>query len=76
MPVMKIRVGVSTGDEWPAGVAVFHTTFFDGPNSVGSPLTFAIPVPFGPRNRDQSGSDAISASVNRTEYLIMMPRCF
>src|SRR4051812_24068729 len=74
MPVMKICVRVRTGEECPAGVAVFHTTFFAGPKFDGSPLTLAIPVPFGPRNRDQSGSEATSARANRTEYLIMIPR--
>ena len=54
-PVMKIRVRVSTGDECPAGTAAFHTTFFAGPNSDGSPEVSAMPVPLGPRKRDQSG---------------------
>ena len=56
-PVMKIRVRVSTGEECPAGTAAFHTTFFAGPNSDGSPEVSEMPVPLGPRKRDQFGSE-------------------
>ena len=35
MPVMKMCVAVSTGEEWPVGTVAFHTTFFSGPNSAG-----------------------------------------
>src|SRR5688572_15185204 len=56
-PVTKMRVSVSTGDEWPTGSGAFHTTFFSGPNSDGSADVFEMPVPFGPRNLDQSVSD-------------------
>src|SRR6185295_4649035 len=51
-----MRDRVSTGDEWPVGTAVFHSTLRSGPNSVGNPALLDTPVPFGPRNLDQSGS--------------------
>ena len=60
---MKICVRVSTGDECPDGTAAFHTTFFAGPNSEGSPDVFDTPVPLGPRKRDQSGSAAASEAM-------------
>src|SRR5262249_28820705 len=59
--VMKMWVAVSTGDECPAGTAVFQMTFFDGPNSAGSPEVADTPVPLGPRKRDQS--DGFAAAV-------------
>lgn len=49
---------VRTGEECPAGTAVFQTTFFCGPNSEGKPVDDETPVPFGPRNRDQSSGPA------------------
>src|SRR4051794_9296314 len=72
-PVMKMRVSVRTGEEWPVGTAVFHTTFFSGPNSDGSPEVFEIPVPFGPRKRDQSVSlganDKAAASITIASFM-------
>ena len=44
------------GDEWPAGSASRHRRFFCGPNSIGTLVAVEMPDPFGPRNRDQSGS--------------------
>src|SRR5258708_33618007 len=55
-PVMKICVRASTGDEWPAGIAAFHTTFVDGPTSDGRADVSATPVPLGPRKRDHPPS--------------------
>src|SRR5436853_1984573 len=49
-----MRVGVSTGDEWPGGSAVFQTTFLSLPNSVGRLVEVESPEPLGPRKRDQS----------------------
>src|SRR5215831_10466491 len=51
---MKMRSRVRTGEECPGGSAVFQITFCLGPNSVGRPLVVDTPVPFGPRNCDQS----------------------
>src|SRR6185295_15574724 len=61
---MKMRLGASTGEECPGGSVVFHTTFFEGPNSVGSPEVAETPEPFGPRNCVQSSAavDAIAAA--------------
>src|SRR5689334_16400932 len=59
-------VAVSTGDECPCGTAVFHITFFSGPNSVGSPVVSATPLPFGPRKRDHSLLDAACADASAT----------
>jgi hypothetical protein len=56
---MKIRSRVSTGDEWPGGSAVFQTTFVLGPNSTGKPVDAETPLPFGPRNCDQSSAAAL-----------------
>src|SRR5262245_42753467 len=74
-------VDVSTGDEWPAGTIVFHTTFFSGPNSVGSPVVAETPVPFGPRKRDQSegaevqtGVDAARAARPAASIAVRSPR--
>src|SRR5262245_29810055 len=53
-----MRSRVSTGDEWPGGSSVFQTTFLLGPNSVGNPVVAETPVPFGPRNCDQSSAGA------------------
>ena len=50
-----------TGDEWPPGSGSRQSRFFDGPNSVGTLVAVEMPEPFGPRNRDQSGS-ALAAS--------------
>ena len=75
---MKICVRVSTGDECPAGTAAFHTTFFAGPNSDGSPDVFDTPVPLGPRKRDQSGSvlaasDGEATSDDATRFSFVLP---
>src|SRR5215813_4224898 len=51
---MKMRSRVRIGEECPGGSAVFQITFCLGPNSVGRPLVVDTPVPFGPRNCDQS----------------------
>src|SRR5204863_718550 len=53
-PVTKIRLRPSTGDECPAGREVFQRTLRSGPNSRGRFTAPEIPVPFGPRNWDQS----------------------
>src|SRR6267142_3807922 len=66
-----MRFFVRTGDEWPGGSGVFQITFLLGPNSSGSPVDAETPVPFGPRNCDQSsapalvnGSNVIKAAIN------------
>src|SRR5689334_10739215 len=51
-----MRLRDSTGDECPSGRAVFQITPLSGPNSVGRLAAVETPVPFGPRNRAQSGS--------------------
>src|ERR1044072_9949056 len=53
-PVMKMRSRPGTGDEWPAGKAVFQITFRSGPNSTGKCVVLDMDVPFGPRHCDQS----------------------
>jgi hypothetical protein len=55
-------VFVKTGEECPGGSAVFHFTFFSGPNSTGRFVALDTPVPFGPRNLDQ-----FSAAADSTE---------
>ena len=66
-----MRFFVNTGDEWPGGSGVFQITFLLGPNCSGSPVVAETPVPFGPRNCDQSsatafvnGPKAIKAAIN------------
>ena len=44
------------GDECPCGSGSRQSRFFCGPNSVGTLVAVEMPEPFGPRNRDQSGS--------------------
>src|ERR1700737_2793047 len=53
-----MRLRVTTGEEWPGGSAVFQITFLLGPNSTGRPLVTETPLPFGPRNCDQSSATA------------------
>ena len=75
-----MRSLVSTGDEWPGGSAVFQTTFLLGPNSSGSPVDAETPLPFGPRNCDQSSAttvvkrvvDAINAATTRAKAAFLM----
>ena len=47
-------LAVITGEDFPAGIADFHTTFLSAPMSRGSAPSSAIPDPLGPRNRCQS----------------------
>ena len=55
--VRKIRWPAKTGDDLPAGTAVFHNTLLAGPNSMGgSARSPASPVESGPRNCLQSGA--------------------
>src|ERR1700730_3428453 len=54
-----MRSRVSTGEEWPGGSSVFQITFLLGPNSWGSPVVADTPVPFVPRNCDQSSVTAV-----------------
>ena len=54
------------GEECPGGRASRHTRFFDGPNSVGTPVAVEMPDPFGPRKRDQSGAAASSETASVT----------
>src|SRR5437667_7475524 len=54
--VRKMRLRVSTGEEWPGGNGVFQKTFFSAPNWVGRPAVEETPVPLGPRNCDQSSA--------------------
>jgi len=55
-------------------MGAFQTTFFAGPNSAGSPDVFATPVPFGPRKRDQSGSEAaVAAASAMSNSFICLP---
>lgn len=75
---MKMRLRVRTGDECPGGSGVFHTTFFSGPNSVGSPEVVETPVPLGPRNCAHSSAatmiddDAINAAINRAKRMCLI----
>src|SRR2546426_126928 len=59
---MNIKSPVITGDECPGGTAVFHTTFFSGPNSDGSRVASPTPLPLGPRNCIQSAEKAFAAN--------------
>ena len=68
-------VGVRTGDECPAGTGAFHTTFFVGPNSAGRFAVYEMPVPFGPRKRDQLGSVAASTATAASTYLVILILC-
>src|SRR5437016_1322983 len=54
-----MRSRVSTGEEWPGGSGVFQITFLLGPNSTGRPVVSETPLPFGPRNCDQSSAKAL-----------------
>src|SRR6185503_1109548 len=58
---MKIRLRVSTGEEWPGGSGVDQMTFLSGPNSVGSPIDAETPVPLGPRNCSQSSAAVLES---------------
>jgi hypothetical protein len=73
-----MRLRVSTGEEWPGGSAVFQTTFLLGPNSSGRPVVAETPVPFGPRNCDQSsatavvnGRDAINSATDKAKMVFV-----
>ena len=48
--VRKMCFSVRTGEESPAGISVFQTRFFCGPNSAGRSVS-RIPEPLGPRKR-------------------------
>src|SRR5688572_24460612 len=57
--VTKIRSAVKTGDECPGGSAVFQRTFLLGPKVSGMPVVVDTPLPFGPRNWDQSSAKVV-----------------
>src|SRR5205807_7759315 len=65
--VRKIRFAVRTGEEWPAGSAVFQITFLDGPNSDGRSVVSETPKAFGPRNRGQSAASAQRSEEHTSE---------
>ena len=45
----------------PSRHAVFQSTCLSGPKSVGRPAVADTPVPLGPRNLDQSGSEGAAS---------------
>src|SRR6266850_1702496 len=63
-----MRSLVSTGDECPAGRAVFQITFLPGPNSSGRFVAVETPLAFTPRNWGQSAPrsmQAVTAAIRR-----------
>src|SRR5262245_58887534 len=69
-----MRSRVSTGEEWPRGSVVFHTRLRWGPSSMGRFLVVEMPVPFGPRNCDQSSS-AVAVCPRHTSNVKLKNRC-